>query len=120
MLARRSNLRTQLIGSIAERILRGGSVPILLRTVRRSDGRSFDLRNLLVPVDFDHDVDTALRAARTLATPYGAKLVLLAAPEPSPPPSSRLLPETSALTHQFELDDLAAGSPSSRSSCAPI
>ena len=102
----RSNLRTQLIGSIAERILRGGSVPILLRTVRRPDGAGFELRKLLVPIDFGHDVDTAIAAARTLATPYCAKLVLLAAPEPPPPPASRLLPETTALTRQFELDDL--------------
>jgi nucleotide-binding universal stress UspA family protein len=102
----RSNLSTQLIGSIAERILRGGSVPILLRTVRRADDASFELRKLLVPIDFGHDIDTALAAARTLASPYRAKLVLLAAPEPPPPPSSRLLPETTALIHQFELDDL--------------
>jgi nucleotide-binding universal stress UspA family protein len=102
----RSNLRTQLIGSIAERILRGGSVPILLRTVRRPDGASFELRKLLVPIDFGHDIDTALTTARALATPYRAKLVLLAAPEPPPPPTSRLLPETTALTRQFELDDL--------------
>ena len=105
----RSNLRTQLIGSIAERILRGGSVPILLRTVRRPNGASFELRKLLVPIDFGHDVDTALAAARTLATPYGAKLVLLAAPEPPAPTASRLLPETTALTREFELDDLRRG-----------
>jgi nucleotide-binding universal stress UspA family protein len=102
----RSNLRTQLIGSIAEQILRGGSVPILLRTVRHADGGSFDLRKLLVPIDFDHDVETAVAAARTLAKPYGARLVLLAAPEPPLPPTSRLLPGTIALTHQYELDDL--------------
>jgi len=102
----RSNLRTQLIGSIAERILRGGSVPILLRTVRRPGGASFELRKLLVPIDFGHDVDTALAAARTLATPYRAELVLLAAPEPPPPPTARLLPETTALTRQYELDNL--------------
>ena len=102
----RSNFRTQLIGSIAERILRGGSVPILLRTVRRPDGASFELRKLLVPIDFGHDVHTALTTARALATPYRAKLVLLAAPEPPPPPTSRLLPETTALTRRFELDDL--------------
>jgi nucleotide-binding universal stress UspA family protein len=102
----RSNLRTQLIGSIAERILRGGSVPILLRTIRRPGGAGFELRKLLVPIDFGHDVDTALTAARTLATPYRAQLVLLAAPEPPPPPTARLLPETTALTRQYELDNL--------------
>jgi nucleotide-binding universal stress UspA family protein len=102
----RSNVRTQVIGSIAERILRGGSVPILLRTVRRPNGARFELRKLLVPIDFGHDVDTALAAARALARPYGAKLVLLAAPESPAPPTSRLLPETTALTREFELGDL--------------
>ena len=116
----RSNLRTQLIGSIAEQILRGGSVPILLRTVRRPDGASFELRKLLVPIDFGHDVDTALTAARTLATPYRATLVLLAAPEPPAPPTvaaaagnDRPDPRSSSST------TFAAGSPSSHSSCPP-
>src|SRR3954447_25499199 len=37
----RTNLRTRLVGSIAERILRGGGTPILLRTVLRPDDASF-------------------------------------------------------------------------------
>jgi len=74
--------------------------------VRRPGGAGFELRKLLVPIAFGHDVDAALTAARTLAIPYRATLVLLAAPEPPPPPASRLLPETTALTRQFELDDL--------------
>ena len=102
----RSNLRTRLVGSIAERILRGGSVPILLRTVQRADVPAFDLRKLLVPVDFHHDVDAALDAARTLAARYGAAVTLLAALEPPAPETSRLLPATSALMRDYELDDL--------------
>jgi nucleotide-binding universal stress UspA family protein len=103
----RSNLRTRLIGSIAERILRGGSVPILLRTVRRADAHDFDLRKLLVPIDFGHEVDAAVSAARALAPPYGAAVTLLAALEPPVQPSSRLLPGTSALTREYDLDELA-------------
>jgi nucleotide-binding universal stress UspA family protein len=101
-----SNLRTRLIGSIAERILRGGSVPILLRTVRRPDATEFDLRNLLVPVDFGHDVDAALGAARALAPPYRADVTILSALEPPAAATARLLPAISALTRERELDDL--------------
>jgi nucleotide-binding universal stress UspA family protein len=102
----RSNLRTRLIGSIAERILRAGSVPVLLRTVRRADVPAFDLRRLLVPIDFGHDVDTALDAARALAGPYGAAVTLLAAPERPDPTTSRLLPGTSALMRAYDIDTL--------------
>ncbi len=103
----RTNLRTRLVGSIAERILRGGGTPILLRTVRRADGASFALRNVLVPIDFTHDVDTALAAARALATPCAAAVTLLAALEPDSPPTSRLLPATSAVMRELDLDGLA-------------
>jgi nucleotide-binding universal stress UspA family protein len=102
----RSNLRTRLLGSIAERILRGGSVPILLRTVRRPDVPGFDLRRLLVPIDFGHDVDAALDAARLLAPAYGAAVTLLSALEPPPPATSRLLPGTSALLREYDRDEL--------------
>lgn len=101
----RTNLRTRLVGSIAERILRGGSVPILLRTVRRPDGASFELCRLLVPIDFTHDVEAAIAAVRALAAPYGAAVVLLSALE-APPPTSRMLPETSALMRDYDRDDL--------------
>jgi nucleotide-binding universal stress UspA family protein len=104
----RTNLRTRLVGSIAERILRGGSIPILLRTVRRpGDDTAFELRNLLVPVDFAHDVEAAVSAVRALAAPYGATVVLLAALEPASPPTSRLLPGTSALTRELDRDCLS-------------
>ena len=102
----RSNLRSRLIGSIAERILRGGSVPILLRTVRRPELARFELRRLLVPLDFGHDVEAALSAARALAVPYGAALVLLAALEAPAPPAPLLLPGTSALSRELERAEL--------------
>jgi nucleotide-binding universal stress UspA family protein len=101
-----SNLRTRIIGSIAERILRGESVPILLRTVRRPDAVAFTLRQLLVPIDFGHDFEAALAAARELAPPYGATVTLLSTLEPPVPTTSRLLPATSALSREYEADDL--------------
>jgi nucleotide-binding universal stress UspA family protein len=110
----RTNLRTRLVGSIAERILRGGSIPILLRTVRQTDGVGFELRHLLVPVDFSHDVEASVSATRALAEPYRADVVLLSALEPPPPPTARLLPGASAVAGEFEqaavarrLDELA-------------
>jgi nucleotide-binding universal stress UspA family protein len=102
----RSNLRTRVLGSIAERLLRGGGVPILLRTVHRPGAAEFHLRKLLVPLDFGHDVDAALAAARTLAAPYGAAVTLLCALEPPAPTASRLLPGASALMTAYELDEL--------------
>jgi nucleotide-binding universal stress UspA family protein len=102
----RSNLRTRVLGSIAERLLRGGGVPILLRTVHSPGGAEFHLRKLLVPLDFGHDVDAALAAARTLAAPYGAAVTLLCALEPPAPTASRLLPGASALMTAYEVDEL--------------
>jgi nucleotide-binding universal stress UspA family protein len=104
----RTNLRSRLTGSIAERILRGGSIPILLRTARGADTAGFDLRRLLVPIDFGHDVDAALEAARALAVPYGAEVALLSALEPQTPPA-RMLPGTSALTRELDLEALSRG-----------
>jgi nucleotide-binding universal stress UspA family protein len=102
----RSNLRTRMLGSIAERILRGGSVPILLRTVRRPSVTDFDLRTVLVPIDFGHDVDAALDATRALAQPYGATVTLLAALERPAAETSRLLPGTTAVMRDYERADL--------------
>jgi nucleotide-binding universal stress UspA family protein len=102
----RTNLRSRLIGSIAERILRGGSVPILLRTTVRADVPDFDLRRLLVPLDFGHDVEAALDAARTLAPAFGASVTLLSALEQPPGAMARLLPGTSALLREYDRDEL--------------
>ena len=102
----RTNLRHRVMGSIAERILRGGSIPILLRTVRDPDGGEFRLRNLLVPIDFGHDVDAALAATRLLAVPYQATVTLLSVPEPSSPATRRLLPSASALANELDREDL--------------
>ena len=96
----------RLLGSIAERILRGGAVPILLRTVRHSDTSRFELRKLLVPIDFGHDIDAALDAAGTLAGAFGASVTLLSVPEPPSPTQSQLLPGTTALARRFEQDDI--------------
>jgi nucleotide-binding universal stress UspA family protein len=102
----RTNPIDRLLGSIAERILRGGSIPILLRTVRRPAPAEFRLRTLLVPIDFGHDVGAALSAARTLAQAYGAAVTLLSAPEPAAPQAVRLLPGATTLAREFDLEDV--------------
>jgi nucleotide-binding universal stress UspA family protein len=102
----RGNLRGRLLGTIAERILRGGSIPILLRTVRRPRVAEFRLRNLLVPIDFGHDADAALDAARMFANAYGASVTLLTVPEPASPAATLLLPRTAALARELDAADL--------------
>jgi len=102
----RTNPLDRLLGSIAERILRGGGAPILLRTVREPSDAPFELRNLLVPIDFEHDVDEALSVVRLLAAAYGADVALLSVREPGPAEAARLLPGTTALAERYELDDL--------------
>jgi nucleotide-binding universal stress UspA family protein len=102
----RSNPLERLLGSIAERILRGGSAPILLRTVRAPSGAPFELRHLLVPIDFEHDVEEALSAVRLLARPYDADVTLLSVREPALPGASLLLPGATAQVERYALDDL--------------
>jgi nucleotide-binding universal stress UspA family protein len=102
----RSNPLDRLLGSIAERILRGGSAPILLRTVREPSDEPFELRHLLVPIDFEHDVDEALSAVRLLAPAYEADVTLLSVREPGPAQAARLLPGATAQAERYALDDL--------------
>ena len=98
----RTNLRDRLLGTIAERILRGGSIPILLRTVRQPRTEEFRLRNVLVPVDFGHDVDAAVDAARAFARAYRATITLLTVPEAASPPGTGMLPTTTAAARAFD------------------
>ena len=100
----RTNLRERALGTKGEQILRGGSIPILLRTVRRPHDRPFELESVLVPLDFGHDVDTAIDAARTFARPYGATITLLTVPE-GDYPASRLLPSATTLARRFAHTD---------------
>jgi nucleotide-binding universal stress UspA family protein len=62
---------------------------------------------VLVPLDFEHDVEAALAAARTLAAPYGARVALLSALEPESPATSRLLPGTTEVMRDLERAGLA-------------
>jgi nucleotide-binding universal stress UspA family protein len=101
----RTNLRDRLLGTIAERILRGGSIPILLRTVRRPRIEEFRLQNVLVPLDFGHDVDAALDAGRMFARAFQATITLLTVPEPASPAGTGMLPSTTAVARAFDEAD---------------
>ncbi len=101
----RTNPLDRALGTIAERMLRGGSSPILLRTVRRPQDAAFDVQNLLVAIDFGHDVELELDAARTFAGAYSAPITLLTAPEPASSTARRLLPSASALAGEFDEAD---------------
>jgi nucleotide-binding universal stress UspA family protein len=101
----RTNPFDRLLGSIAERILRGGSTPILLRTVRRPSSGPFELRNLVVPVDFEHDTEVALAAVRAIAVAYGVGVTLVSVQEPGSRATAKMLPGASALAASFALDD---------------
>ena len=60
----RSGIRQRLVGSIAQHILRGGGTPMLLRTPRSSGERSpFELNDVLVPIDFEHNTSAQETAA---------------------------------------------------------
>jgi nucleotide-binding universal stress UspA family protein len=102
----RTNLRERLIGRTAARIVRSGSVPVLLRTVRSDESSEFHLHKLLVPLELRGNVAPALDAARTLAAPYGASVTLLSVPEAGAAPGARLLPGTAALAQEIERADL--------------
>ena len=101
----RSNMRDRVVGRIAERTLRRGETPILLRTARRPDVPEFALRNVLTPIELGHDVDAALDASRTIAAAYGATVTLLTVPEPGAAQATRLLPGASALAYEFKRED---------------
>jgi nucleotide-binding universal stress UspA family protein len=101
----RTNPLDRALGTIAERMLRGGSSPILLRTVRRPQDAAFDVQNLLVAIDFGHDVELELDAARTFAGAYRAPITLLTTPEPASSTARRLLPSASALAGEFDEAD---------------
>ena len=103
----RTNLRERLIGRTAARVVRSGTVPVLLRTVRTHEAGEFQLRKLLVPLELRADIEPALDAARTLAGPYRASVTLLSVPESTSPPAARLLPGTAAAAQEFERADLA-------------
>jgi nucleotide-binding universal stress UspA family protein len=98
----RRTLRGWLLGPVAQRALRGGSATILLRTAGATKDAPFDVRHILLPIDFSHDLDAALEAVATLARGFDAAVTLLNAPEPPAGLQTRLLPATSSMVRVIE------------------
>jgi nucleotide-binding universal stress UspA family protein len=75
-----SGLRQRLLGGIAQQILQRGSTPILLRSPREhSEPSTFELGDILVPLDLEHDAGTTLRVAADLARAFSARVHLITA-----------------------------------------
>jgi len=69
----RTGMAHLLLGSVAERVVRTASCPVL--TVRETPGRT--IRRILVPTDFGATADAALDHALLLRARFGASLHLL-------------------------------------------
>jgi len=98
----RQTLRDRLIGPIAQRALRDGTTPVLLRTAGASVDAPFALREILVPIDFRHTLTDALDAVDALARAFDVRVTLLYAAERPDPLQARLLPGSSAMLRAFE------------------
>jgi nucleotide-binding universal stress UspA family protein len=73
-----SGLKHVLLGSTAQRVVQGASCPVL--SVHPEDrGRHRPIRSILVPTDFSHDAEVAIRTAHQLlaAMEQDARLILI-------------------------------------------
>lgn len=110
----RTGWRDRLIGGIAQKLLRGGGTPILLRSPRDAPSEdAFQLRRILVPLEARHDPDAVLGAAVRLAQAYGASVRLLTvvpslADARSANALARLLPGATTAGLRMEQEDAAA------------
>jgi nucleotide-binding universal stress UspA family protein len=98
----RQTLRDRLIGPIAQRALRDGSTPVLLRTAGSTPDEALALRQILVPIDFRHTLTQALEVAATLGQAFDAAVTLLHVAERPDPLRARLLPGSSAMLGGLE------------------
>jgi nucleotide-binding universal stress UspA family protein len=89
-------LRGRLAGSIAQRVLRIGRRPIVFRTVGASTDSAFQIRRILAPVDFRHDLCQPSAAVLALAAGFRAAVTLIHISEPSSALQARLMPGASA------------------------
>ena len=109
----RSGLRERIAGSIAQQILKGGAIPILLRTPTGKPIESFSLERVLVPLDFEHDIDPIFDVARQMAEAFDATVVLMTA-VPTPVAarrgsvSARFRPSATAASLEIESEEAIA------------
>lgn len=92
----RHSLRNRFLGPVAQRALNGGGPPIVLRTAGSSTDLPVEIRHILLPVDFRHDLTVALEYLVVLAKAFGAAVTLLHAVDAgSTGLPARMLPNTS-------------------------
>lgn len=109
----RSGLRERMLGSIAQQILKGGGTPILLRTPRPEPSVTFEPRVVLVPLDFEHDVDAVFEVVAEFARRFEARVALLTA-VPTPAAArrgfvpARFRPSATAAELEFEAEEAIA------------
>ncbi|HEV3234715.1 MAG TPA: universal stress protein [Candidatus Dormibacteraeota bacterium] len=109
----RAGLRQVFVGSIAQRILRGGGTPILLKRPERARGEPFQLRRILVPIDHEHDTRSAVDRAATLASAFQAEVRLMTAvPSLSRARGvsvvARLMPRATAASLEMEVETVSS------------
>lgn len=101
----RQTLRGRLLGPIAQRALREGRTSILLRTGGGEDGAPFEPHQILLPVDFEHDLDPALDAVVRLAHGFGVPAALLYVAEDPEGTRAWLLPSAAELRRRHQAED---------------
>lgn len=107
----RSGLRRQILGSVAERVLRTADVPVLAVPDPADDGRTPPYENVLVPTDGSEGAAAATPLGIDLARTFGATLYALSVVDTRPAVSDA---RASVLVEQFEelaedaVSDLAA------------
>ncbi|CAN5547244.1 universal stress protein [soil metagenome] len=67
-------LRKLIMGSVAQRVVRGAKCPVLTVARDWSETESHDVKRLLVPIDFSVRSEGALKHAAALAEAYDAKV----------------------------------------------
>jgi nucleotide-binding universal stress UspA family protein len=73
----RGGLSRAVMGSVADRVVRSGRLPVLVRRAAEGAPRGFNLRRLLVPVDSTPLAEEALVHAQRLAAACDAEVLLL-------------------------------------------
>lgn len=74
----RSGIGRWLVGSVADRVVRGGRVPVLLlRSIVPTIAEEFDIRRIMVPLDGSAYAEAALPVAETFAALFDADLRLV-------------------------------------------
>jgi nucleotide-binding universal stress UspA family protein len=108
-----SGLRDRIVGSIAQQILKGGAIPILLRTPTGDAPSSFSPQRILAPLDFEHDVDPVFDAAALVADAFDATVLLITS-VPTPiaarrgSVAARFRPSATAASLEIEAEEAIA------------